>query len=160
MRSTRGRAERTVCSRRHSVSGCKQLQLDSTPTRLLHNLVRTSPIWSAQSWHILILVCFFFFFFYHWQSTTTVRWILLCENKTKHLVVPLNEFGVFSSQVRRLTWEGSGLCNLNDREQQRYRSRTDRRKVAVLLGFLRQKGTQCSRLHSCASVLTRQKTWD
>lgn len=83
----------------------------------------------------------FLFFFYHWQSTTTVRWILLCENKTKHLVVPLNEFGVFSSQVRRLTWEGSGLCNLNDREQQRYRSRTDRRKVAVLLGFLRQKGT-------------------
>lgn len=59
-----GRAEGIVRSQRHSVSGCKLLQLDSTPTRLLHNLIHSS-LCSVRGAHILIVM---------WYSSAMAEW--------------------------------------------------------------------------------------
>lgn len=52
------RAERIARSQRYAVSGCKQLQLDSTPSLLflLHNLICSSPVCSARNRLTLIAV--------------------------------------------------------------------------------------------------------
>lgn len=62
--SRRGWAEGIVLSQGRSVSGCKLLQLDSTPTRFLHNHMHSS-LCSAQSTHMLIVL---------WLSPAMAEW--------------------------------------------------------------------------------------